>query len=1260
MITRENLADFLRADGFEPHDGVWRRVFPLTGCFIDVDTDNETIIYPEAAGFKVNERETCNFSQNENFVVLECVCRLLEKGYRPESIELERRWPLGHGSSGGRGDICVNGRDGETLAIIECKTSGGEYRHELRNMEADGGQLFTYWAVESACQWLVLYASDLTDGSIVASQTTVRCGDDPNVAALARKDETIKLYADVAHKPGNLYAVWDETYGKQTFGNILFNESARAYEPLLSPLRKRDLRDFRAEDRIVNRFEEILRHNNVSDRENAFNRLTALFIAKLQDELGKDDDDEVDFQYRPGTDDYESLQDRLQHLHHDGMLNLMKEDVLYVPADYAEKVIRQYTGQNRRNLIDELQKKFRMLKFYTNNDFAFKDVHNEELFLQNGRILVEMVQLLQPYRIVDSGDIQFLGDLFEQLLNQGFKQNEGQFFTPEPITRFIWKALPVDGLMNGENGAVSYPRTIDYACGAGHFLNTGVEEINKAAGTDDSSWVEKHIFGIEKDYRLSRVSRIALFMHGAGDGQIIFGDGLENYPDKGVTPGSFDILVANPPYSVSSFKPYLKLRNNSLSVLDGISDSGSEIETLFVERAAQLVRPGGVAAIILPPSVLTTKTGGYPLAREVLLKSFAIRSIVNLGAGTFGATTTSTIVLFLQRFPEPPRRMRLVQDSVDAIFESRDLKDWEDSVILASYLRDRGSSMESMKAFADRTRHWEEWKDDPQFGCYARAFGNAGEFKNLRKKTIYKRSSPEARRNMEDDEFYRTYTPVEKDKLYYYSLTYDSRTLIVNSPEGRNDLKEFLGYEWSNGRGREGIQVNARGGLLFPTADNGGRATVSEMVRDSFDGTCDDTGLGGLAGTYRTSELLDLNGPSFPKTMTAPRRIFHQAPYPDGVPSGPLSAVARLVEERADHIDPANYVNTDRMLPEREGIKPYQGGAVPASANSFRKGDVLVSNIRPYLKKAWLADHDGTCSPDVLVLRPETGMMSSEFLYTIIWQDEFFDYLMSTARGLKMPRGDKSRLLEYVVPIPDRRRQERASHAFIGMLGRLSDLKARLDGIERDRDSAFRSIFGNPTDPDPQWKVTTLDRLGTFRNGINYGANERGERIHCVTVKDFGDRRTLDDYADVDEIELSKRPSREQMLETGDILFVRSNGNKRLVGRCMEVRVGEGTPLTYSGFCIRYRPNGSIDGGYLLTFLKTKEIRERLTGQGGNIQNISQDKLKTIPVPLPPGDLIDRYRRIESQLSDEEDGLIDDRNHLLRDIAGFMDAEFRP
>ena len=124
-------------------------------------------------------------------------------------------------------------------------------------------------------------------------------------------------------------------------------------------------------------------------------------------------------------------------------------------------------------------------------------------------------------------------------------------------------------------------------------LSEAVEAVNSVIKSDNNDWVRDYIYGIEKDYRLARVAKISMFMNGAGESNIIFGDGLENSPEKKIINGSFDILVTNPPYSVSAFKSHLKLKNNTLTLLDRISNDGGDIETLFVERIAQLLKPQG-------------------------------------------------------------------------------------------------------------------------------------------------------------------------------------------------------------------------------------------------------------------------------------------------------------------------------------------------------------------------------------------------------------------------------------------------------------------------------------------------------------------------------------------------------------------------------------------------------------------------------------------------------------------------------------------
>ena len=548
-----------------------------------------------------------------------------------------------------------------------------------------------------------------------------------------------------------------------------------------------------------------------------------------------------------------------------------------------------YTGSRRKKAIEDLQKTIRILKFYSNNDFAFKDVHNEELFYQNGKILVEMVQLFEKYRIVYPSKHQFLGDLFEQLLNKGFKQNEGQFFTPIPITRFIWDSLPVDRMVKSDRGTV-YPKVIDYACGAGHFLTEAVEAINTFVDNQgDNSWVRDHIFGIEKDYRLARVAKISLFMNGAGEGNIIFGDGLENAPDKGIENGTFDILVANPPYSVKDFKQHLQLKNNSFTLLDRIGLNGGEIETLFVERIAQLLKPKGIAAVILPSSILSNDSASYIGAREQLLQNFYIRGIAAFGSKTFGATGTNTVVMFLEKFNEPPKQIDLSEDSVNAIFSGEKLSEWKDKDIFEAYLAQIEVEEEFYRSFLKKEYSIEELESSDYFKMYAAAFADSAVAKNLLKSRAYKTKSSEEQASAYLEKLYAFAFPVEREKLLYFSLVYQQKTVIITAPADNKSQKEFLGYDWSNRKGNEGIQIITPGGMMYNDSDRAAEGTLAYIVKESFNNI---VSMGEESNTLlsvvKTKDMLDYSRLGFNKAIrisVEKRRILKSkySLYPLGV-----------------------------------------------------------------------------------------------------------------------------------------------------------------------------------------------------------------------------------------------------------------------------------------------------------------------------------------------------------------------------------------
>lgn len=132
-----------------------------------------------------------------------------------------------------------------------------------------------------------------------------------------------------------------------------------------------------------------------------------------------------------------------------------------------------------------------------------------------------------------------------------------------------------------------------------------------------------------------------------------------------------------------------------------------------------------------------------------------------------------------------------------------------------------------------------------------------------------------------------------------------------------------------------------------------------------------------------------------------------------------LSSIADYVTDKISSNDIAlrEYVTTDCILQNKKGREVASNlPPQPCCLTRYQRGDVLIANIRPYLKKVWFADIDGGASSDVLVCRAKEGH-SPSFLYAVLLQDSFFDYVMQGAKGSKMPRGDKEQILRYEMPI---------------------------------------------------------------------------------------------------------------------------------------------------------------------------------------------------------------------------------------------------
>ncbi len=832
MIDKSNFKDILRYLDFEESSDIFIHRY-ANSAYLKVDFNKKELIYPEDEGLTVNERQTCNFSQNENFVVFECVHRLLAQGYKPEHIELEPKWQVGHGASGGRADVLIKDNQGDTLLIIECKTAGNEFSKAWNRTLQDGGQLFSYVKQTSTTQFICLYASNWVDEQVKPDYYLISLNDNESLIHELSElsDEPVLTYADSKlRNVEDIVATWKETYQSDYTTRGLFEPDIQPYFIGKKNYSLEDLDTISSSDiqGKYNEFATIMRQHNVSGRENAFDKLVNLFLCKIVDETNNPQD--LKFHWKGIS--YDSpfdLQDRLQALYQQGMKKFLDEDVTYVRDDEVETAFRFY-----KNDPVETQKAikamFRRLKFFTNNDFAFIDVHNERLFGQNSAVLLKIVKMLQDIRLKTNEENQFLGDMFEGFLDQGVKQSEGQFFTPMPIVKFIMNALPLDSLIATSD---DIPKVIDYACGAGHFLNEYATSIRPTIEDDpDKNLAEYYdsITGIEKEYRLSKVAKVSAFMYGQDDINIIYADALGSNDD--IKNNSYSVLVANPPYSVKGFldtlKPSERRQYELLKYIDEKSYTvNNSIETFFIERAKQLLKTGGVAAIIVPSSILTkgkaastsTSKNVYVATREILLKYFDIIAIAEFGSGTFGKTGTNTVTLFLRRkTTDAPveadhyaERVNRWFNPVQASVSNNDAVDtsevFADSHFIDDYCAHLELDADDYKTLLAGNPS-QALLDNEYFASYVKEFDKWSEIKNLKKRKSFKALSKDEQKAELRKRLINYLKAAEQDKVYYFVLASlnPQPVLIIKSPSKTKEMKAFLGYEWSSAKGNEGIK----------------------------------------------------------------------------------------------------------------------------------------------------------------------------------------------------------------------------------------------------------------------------------------------------------------------------------------------------------------------------------------------------------------------------------------------------------------------
>ncbi|ELA3705693.1 restriction endonuclease subunit S [Campylobacter coli] len=998
MITKDNLKQVLENLGFKNKNENY--VKTINNYTLLIDYKNQSINYPKE--IKIHDKTTSNFSHPENFVVFECVHRLLEKGYKAEHLELEPKWNLGRDKKGGKADILVKDNEKNPYLIIECKTTdskNSEFIKEWNRMQEDGGQLFSYFQQEKGVKYLCLYASDFSD-KLEYKNYIIQAYDNEEYL----KEKELQNSYKKSNNNIELFKTWKESYELQYFKQGIFEANVNAYKILEITPTFDNLKELKEEGKY-HEFAKILRKHNISGKENAFDKLVNIFLCKIYDETFNKNNLKFGY-FGVMADTYANMQDRLMWLYKEAMKEFLGEKITFVSNEDIEKDFKQL---KIKTLKEVMQNYIKELKFYSNNDFAFLEVHNKELFLKNALVLKEIVELFANYKLTQNSTNQFLGNLFELFLQKGMKQDEGQFFTPIQICEFIMYSLPLQEMLNKNSKAL---RVIDYACGAGHFLNTYANELKRYLTEDELKEHYKNIYGIEKEYRLSKVSKVSSAMYGQNEINILYADALASFElantnnlegEKAkpqIESNSFDLLIANPPYSVKGFLETLsdKSKNTYKLFNDDINmETNNSIECFFCERANQILNDNAKAAIILPSSILN-KDSIYKNTREILFQNFDFIAIVELGNQTFGATGTNTIILFLRKKETFKQENHLISQDYSLIkerIEAENLKDNESFYqnYLSAYCDFRKFDKELYSNFLNgnldsKLAELEAFKD------YRNAFRQTSDYKRLKESKIYKESKD--KQDLEDKAFLAYAQAIEKDKLLYFSLSLNQEVLIIKSPSDIKEQKKFLGYEWSNRKGDEGLKELHEPYLspLFERGNPQNETKLNTLIYKSFLNTLDviPQELQIYATKARLVDMMDFEKVEFNKAIslnpkTQREEIKSQYPLVKLKICGDFFMGGTPSRKNINYwngdikwLTISDYSNRQVIMDTKEKIT--REGFKNSNAKMIQKGAVVVS-IYATIGRVGILGEDMTTNQAIVAIIPNEEFINKYLMYAI-------------------------------------------------------------------------------------------------------------------------------------------------------------------------------------------------------------------------------------------------------------------------------------
>lgn len=585
-------------------------------------------------------REVISLNQNEELIRAYLITKLVnELDYKTENIEIEKEYNIGRPKvKKARIDLVLNDNKGNPFIFLEAKTPE-KFESDKEYIE---GQLFALAKLENKpIKYLVYYSIDLKE--------------DENISDNA-------IIIDFQKYPN--YEEWEKA-GFPSVSDTIPEKYEKAQKiPLIKGSQKDLNKIFSSEylDGIRKNLHNVLWGGGSIDDNEIFASLVRIILSKIQDEEEREVGQQYEFQVLAYGNGNKNGKDKDEEL------------------ESPEKVFERINNLYRRALKHKLN--------YDEKDIKTSYIVDLKQFSLNKFLYT--IQQFEKYSFKDvkhNNNRDILGDFFESILRDGFKQTKGQFFTHTNVVKFILLALELDELaISRLNNDYELPFIIDPSAGSGTYLIEAMKMIthtlkykrknelrNNARMKErflelfpehkENSWAKDYIYGIETNFNLGTATKVNMILHGDGSTNIFVKDGLkpfrvytkdtapnflniytedEFYNNKEVNK-SFDVAISNPPFSVN-----LDLETQRNLEKSFLFHNKKNSENLFIERWYQLLREKGRLGVVLPESVFDTTENKY--IRLFLYKYFNIKAVVSLPQLTFEPyTSTKTSLLFAQK-----------------------------------------------------------------------------------------------------------------------------------------------------------------------------------------------------------------------------------------------------------------------------------------------------------------------------------------------------------------------------------------------------------------------------------------------------------------------------------------------------------------------------------------------------------------------------------------------------------------------------------